>query len=578
MRITLPLRAATGLVGLGLLSHGAAAQFGPEPFTNGGVLPTVGTNSANSDLRLQLEPYFSPPAPLSRQPALIISPSLGVDLGVTDNARRVASPRQADVFTLISPSIALSADTSRLRVNLNYSPTISIYANQSSQNQIVQSGAGQALATIVPNAVFLDVRGSITEESLTGNGINSTVTSYNAQNAVQTITVSITPYAEHRFGGYGTARVGYSFARTLQDQVNGNNTLQQNNFNNTFNPALVGTPAYGAIGNLTTQRERASFVTGEDLGRINDSVVAEAFQYSGGGTSYTGAYRNQVSNEFGYAVTRIITALAGIGYQNIRYGGNPNIRIDEPSYNFGGRYTPNPDTTVTVLYGRRDAISSISFDGTAAPTARTRLIGRYSTGLTTDIEEAQNVLSTTSVGPTGLLTDTATGAPVGSGSSFGVQNGVYKLRRLSATGLLLQDRDSYSVGIVMEDRTTITNTPSILGGIVIPAGTGSNSFYVNASWQHDLAPDLSTVLSGQYGTTNNTSQFVTGQGGNQRTLSITGALNKQFTETLSGSVRYTFTNQSSTSSTAFNQLNARAGLNTGSYTENVLLVGLRKSF
>ncbi len=580
MRPSAPLGVAAGLAGMCLLAHPASAQYSTagQPYT-GGILPNVGTDSRVGDLRPQLQSYFqSLAAPSSTTPAWTITPSLGVDIGLTDNALRTNSPRRADIYTNISPTLVLSGDTARLKVNLAYSPQITVYATQNSQNQVSNYFNGQALATIVPDAVFLDLRGNVSVSSLAGNGINNGASqTNNRQNNVQTITVSATPYAEHRFGGWGTARIGYSVTRTLQDRQDDNTLVVNNQALSNF-----GSPGYGAVGNLTTQRERASFTTGENLGRWNNILVIEAIQYNGSG-SYRGAHRNQVQNEVGYALTRKVTLLGGFGYQDIRYAGVPPVRINEPTWNFGARYAPNPDSTVTILYGRRDAITSISFDGQFAPTSRTRLIGRYSTGLTTDIEEAQNVLSTTTVGPTGLVTDSATGAPVGNSSSFGVQNGIYKVKRFSATGLLLQDRDSYSVTFTSEDRTTSTTTPSLLNNTVIPAGTNSTSVSASASWQHELAPDLSSTASAQYSLTNNTQQYLGGNGGQQRTLSLTAALSKQFTTSLSGSLRYTYTDQSGgqAGTLQFGQTasgNQGLFLNRGSYTENLLLVGLRKSF
>ena len=550
------------------------SPFSGQPYS-GGLLPSVGTDARVGDLRPQLERFFQTEAAVpSTTPAFLIQPALGVDVGVTDNALRINSPRRGDFFTLISPSLVVSGDTSRLKVNLAYTPQATIYATQGSQTRFDQFFNGQALGIVVPDAVFIDLRGSVSESSLTGNGLQNynTASNFDRQNEVTTTTVSITPYAEHRFGGYGTARLGYSFNRTLQDtdqnQVAVNNLALLN---------TLGTPAYGSVGNLTTQRERVSYATGENFGRFNDFTTAQAIQYNGSG-SYRGAFRNEITTELGYALTRRVTALGGIGYQDIRYAGSPSIRIREPSYNLGARYSPNPDSTLTVLYGRHDGIGSISFDGSYAPTARTRLIGRYSTGITSDIEETQNVLDATTVGSNGLVTDTATGAPVSSGSFFGTQDGVYKVRRLSLTALLLQDRDTYSVGLTYEDRTNLTNTPAAFTNTIVPAGQSSTNIYANVAWQHDLAPDLNSNVGLQYGTTTNTQQLLGTGAGTQTTFSVTAALTRQLTETLSGSVRYTFTSQDGGRVGNSGTQNATAFGNTGSFTENAVLVGLRKSF
>ena len=569
-----------GTAGLAVLCLGAAplaAQtsdgglFGGQPYT-GGVLPTFGNGTNVENLRPQLERYFNTATLPAVAPTWVFDASLGVDVGVTDNALRLAAPRRADFFTVISPTLSATGDTARFKTNLSYSPLVQVYATQGSQTRVSQYFNGRSLAIVVPDAVFVDVRGDVTQSSQLGSGFNDGPSAnYNRQNQVQTTSFSVTPYAEHRFGGWGTARVGYSFARSLQDSDDRFNTVN-----------LVGTNrGYGSIGNLTTQRERASFATGENFGRVNDLTVAEAIQYSGTG-SYSDAHRNQIFSQLGYALTRKVTLLGGLGYQDIVYSGSrtggvrdDGIRINEPTWNTGVRYTPNADSTITVLYGRRDGSANVSFEGQFAPTARTRVIGRYSTGITSDLEGAQDVLATTSVGPGGFVTDTVTGAPVGTGGGgFGVQNGVYRVKRLSLTGLLLAARDSYSVTLTQEDRTTLSTSVSPFTGAVIPNGTSGTSLYVSGSWSHELAPDMTSNVSVQYGTTNNTSQFLgtAGNGGRQDTVSFSAALSKQFTATLSGTVRYTFTDQFGARGNTLSRYNA------GNYTENILLVGLRKGF
>ena len=548
--------------------------LGTTSLYTGGLLSGPGADTRNGDLRVQIERALRPPPLTGAGPAWQFNKSVGVSLGLTDNALRTQSPRRADAFVTLQPQIGLTGDTARAQVNLNYAPQVTRYLENGSQNRVDQFGDARANFILYPDLAFLDLRGSVTQQSLSNTGFNQDVTrSSNRQDQVQTVAFSATPYLERRIGGWGTARVGYSYARTLQDQQDTNrfNSTTQSNFNN------IG---YGAVGNLTTQRQRASFASGENLGRFNSLTTIEAVQYSGGIATYRGAYRNQANEQLGYAVTRLFTLIGGLGYQDIKFGGTPGYRVNEPTWNGGVRYNPNPDTSLTVLYGRRDGATSFSVDGSTTPTPRTRVIVRYSTGITSDAEEAQNLLETTSVGPTGLLTDTRTGAPVSGGSFSGVQNGIYRVRRASATVLFLAgDRDSYSLDISNEDRTTLTTSQGLLGGN-IPAGTKTNSTTVSASWQHDLAPDMSLSASAQYGISNSPSQLVAnpvGQGnqGNQRTISLSTSLTKAFTETLSGSVRYTYTDRSGARVTnqAFNQ-----NLGQNNYTENLLLLSLRKGF
>jgi len=560
-----------------LLATAACVGAGPAWAQYGGGYPTRPATIVDTrigDLRGQLQQYLPGLLPNDTGPAFLVTASLGVNGGITDNALRVDRPRRADVFTEFSPSIQVSGDTARLKVNLNYAPVASVYAKTPNQTRFDQFGNAVALATIVPDAVFLDLRGSVTQQSRTGGYGQTSTQALNRNDQLQSIALSVTPYAEHRFSGWGTGRVGYSLARTIQDGRNNQGTLSANQAFALNNNGL------GSTGNLTTQRERASFVTGENLGRVNDIVIAEAVQYSGG-ESYRGAHRNQLTNDVGYAVTRTITALAGFGYQDLRFSGTPGVRINEPIWSVGGRIAPNSDSTLTVTYGHRDGFNAAAVDGAFSPTARTRVFVRYSTGLTTDAEEQQNLLQSTNVGPAGLLVDSVTGAPVSSSSgAFGTQNGLYRLRRFSITGLLILNRDAVSVSLAQDDRTSVNSIAANAGAASVPAGASNSGTIATLSWQHELSPVLSSSASFSYGIENNGSTAGTASSGSQRTIQTSLALNYVFTPTLSGNVQYLFTDRSGGAGRT-TQLNSntfgfgQAGQN---LTENLLLVGLRKSF
>ncbi len=564
-----------------LMATGVSAGAGAAWAQLGGgypTLPATVTDTRIGDLRGQLEQYLPGlQQPRTTGPAFLVNASLGVDAGVTDNALRVEKPRRGDFFTLLSPSLVISGDTSRLKVNLGYTPVASVYAQTPSQTRFDQYGNGSVLATIVPDAAFLDLRGSVTQQSRTGGYGQTNTQTLNRNDQIQSTAFSVTPYAEHRFRGWGTARVGYSLARTVQSGYGNQNTLNTNQ-------AFLLNNGFGATGNLTTQRERGSFVTGENLGRFNDIVVAEAVQYNGVG-AYRGAHRNQLTNDVGFAVTRTITALAGFGYQDLRYSGLPGVRINEPIWSFGGRITPNADSSLTITYGHRDGFNAAAVDGSYSPTARTRVFVRYSTGLTTDAEEQQNLLASTNVGPTGLVTDSVTGAPVSSTSgAFGTQNGLYRLRRFSITGLLVLNRDSVSVSLAQDDRTNVNNIPAGTGGTAVPAGASNSGILGTLAWQHELSPVLSSSASFSYGVDENGSVVGAAASGSQRTVQTSLGLNYVFTETLSGSAQYLFTDRSGgvgrtvQANNGFNNSPFGFGQAGQNLTENLLLVGLRKSF
>ncbi len=228
-----------------------AAGAAPAWAQYGGGYPTLPPTIIDTrigDLHGQLQQYLPGLLPRNAGPAFLVTTSLGVDAGVTDNALRVERPRRADAFTVFSPAVRVSGDTARLKVNLNYAPVASVYAQTSSQTRFDQFGNAVVLATVVPEAVFLDLRGAVTQQSRTGGYGQSNAQTLNRDDQIQTIALSVTPYAEHRFAGWGTARVGYSLARTIQDSRSSQNTLNTNQTfllnNNAFGATAQGSPHF----------------------------------------------------------------------------------------------------------------------------------------------------------------------------------------------------------------------------------------------------------------------------------------------------------------------------------------------
>lgn len=562
--ITLPPRKTSAIaaafctVALGGVAHAQLAGVSS-------VLPATGTDTRVGDLRQQVESLLGMAAPSVNGPAWQFYPSIGIDVGATDNALETNSPRRADIFTMISPTLTVTGDTARLKVNASYSPLATIFARTSTRTRFDQYLGGDALATVVPDLFYVDVRANITQSSITGGYAPYGSLGLNGQNQVQTSSVAVTPSLVHRFGGWGTGTLAYTLAYTTQSGYGAGNA-----YGSPFgvgpagipvggNPLLGAYTNYGGDQSLTTNRELARFTTGENLGRINLTFAADLEQFGGSGV-YSNASRDLYTVDSAYALNRSIALLASLGYEDLRYSGNPGLRISGPVWRAGVRWTPNPDSSVTVEYGRQSGVESLFVDGSYAPTARTRIYASYSTGITSANQQAQNLLTSASFGPGGLATNSITGAPlVNTGAIFGTQNALYRLHRLSLTGVLLRPRDTYSITVTNEDQ-------QVLSGTGTTATNGSyGGTYGQISWQHDLSPVVSSNVYLQYGTF--TPQF-NGIGGNTTGAQFATAnagLNYIMTPTLSSHVNYIVSSRFG------------GGAGTG-YLENIFLVGIRKGF
>lgn len=476
-----------------------------------------------------------------------------------------------DFVTYLTPSVSVTADTPRLQGSLFYAPTVQLYAYNGNQDSVGHNLTSSATLTVLADGLFINANAYAAVQPRFGGvssgyfgGFGGGAANLSRDQQTQTASFSVEPYAVHRFGDVGTAKVGYTYTKSY------NNGYGTSFGNSGFVPngaAFEGFPQQNlpvSNGNsdLSTNRETGQFTTGEILGRLRSVTLLSASQYSGSGVD-TGAYENFFTNQLGYAITHRITAFAEGGYEDIRYNTFPVTKIDDAIWSVGAQVTPDPDSSVTVGYGHKYGFNSAFANGSYAVTQRTRLTAVYQTGLGTALQGIQDVIGNSALDAFGNPVDATTGAPsfVSSGQ-LGVtgNNALYRLRQFTVTGSTFFERDTYSLSLTGTDENlvgTALGTNAFNGG---PIASSQSSYSAIATWRHDLTPDLSSAFSLTYGRARQS-----GQSTSDQTFGADVLLSQVLTETLSGYARYTFYDRSSDV----------PGLG---YTQNVLLIGLSKSF
>lgn len=536
-------------------------------------------------------------APLLGTPgaAWSIVPSLGVQLLASDNIFASSRNRETDVVTAIDPGLFLSGDSQRLRGTLAYVPSAQFYANNSNQNRVFQVGSGQATATLVQDQLFLDVRGLAAVQPTAGgfapNGNRpATSTSTNAfgttgqagvptglqdptglggaanpgaagfggaantsatglgspgsnqlltrSNSVQSYSFQVSPYFVQRFGSLATVRLGYVYQ--FSDQTGTEQRLPNQSL-----PFFVGQ-------SVVSNRGYAVVRSGEDLGRLALQGRVDATTYSGGGV-YAGAQNFVTSVEARYAILPTVALLVEGGYEDVSFGGLTPIRISDAIWSLGTRLTPGPESAITARYVRRYGFNSPSLSAVLAVGGRTQIFANYSESFSTAITNAQDLLASTTLDALGNPVDSQTGEPVlYVNSFFPVQNAVFKSRVGSATISQFWPRDTISLSIFSSEQTPVSVArgttafafSSVVGGI---------------TWSHELTPLTTGIVSAQLGRSNSSGA------GSGSLYAISGALIQQFTETLTGTFRVSWTRSVS-------------GISLGSYSQGVVVLGLRKTF
>ncbi|WP_216856661.1 outer membrane beta-barrel protein, partial [Acidisphaera sp. S103] len=320
-----------------------------------------------------------------------IVPSLNVDEMFTDNVLEVNSPRRWDLVTLVTPGISIAGDLPRLQVKLDYNPTLSLAARTDSQDAISQSLNGTALLTLVPDLAFVDVRALASVQSTSGlvagasagntgtsvSPTNSTVGLAN-QDRIQTTNIGVSPYLLHKFGDFGTGKLGVSASETQYATSTG------------F--AVSPFPTGGGQGGkqLTTE-EIAQFTTGEFLERFSDTISIDLTQSTSSANSVINAAgnvtavptttfnsrRDTAQDQLNYAANRWVTVFGTLGYESISYSQTLAQKIDDMTWSVGATLTPNPDSDLTISYGHQNGSNSIQASAHYELTARTTISGSY---------------------------------------------------------------------------------------------------------------------------------------------------------------------------------------------------------
>ena len=582
--LSAPLRQAARIavaMACGILIRPGSGLAFPELDTRSSAVPT-GTELAAPDardLRNQLQIVNGLSAPVGG--GWTILPRLGIQGMLTDNALQVQSPRSWDIASFISPGVTIVGETTRASLRLDYAPVLSLYARNSSQNGLAQQLNATGQVVLVPELAFVDVRalagvqarnggigglgtlGTASASPIAAGGFGNATGNnlgLSRQNQIQTGSFGISPYLTHRFGDYGVGRIGLGLNASRSSSIAGFGTI----------PVVTsGTNPQ----NQFTAEQTARFTSGEILGRIQDTVdvyisqTTTSGQFSANGTpnpnannSTSNSTRQTISNRITYAINTSLSVFASLGYENIQYSNALSQQIKGITWQLGTTWTPNPDSTVSVSYGRQEGAESLTLNANYAVSARTSTTLSYNSRLGTQLQNLQRQLDAGTVGTNGSLVNSQTGAPLFTGTnSLGVDPGLYRFDTFTAGLNTTLERDQFSFNLTW---TTQTATG---GGT--PSGNSGTSKTASIQWVRQLRPDLS--FSAYVGYSLNNGGGVNGTGGNQSgnspSIAASASLQYTFTETLSGVVRYSY----------FDRSSSTAGL---TMYQNLVIVGVTKQF
>ena len=539
-----PAGAAGGAAATPALS-GPAPETLPSPPIGGFGLPNPAaapysvnneTPTLTSPPTLRLQPYAGV-VPLQaydpNAPAVLIQPRLSLGEIFTDNVNYIHSPRDFAAITQLGGGLSASVDTPRLQAVATGQGTGSIYlpSSNSDLNQIYGNLYANGHGTIYPDLLYVDAQSLITQSStLPGFGFQNLSTLPRNQQTQQ-FTNNISPYLIKSFGPWANSELRYTFSSS-------------NYGGNTFVTTSPSTPGLNNLTSTTLNEGTFIAVTGENFQKVVARLTADAAELNGSSVNQS----TQVSayNDLQYNFTPTIAALGRAGYQNLRYPGSPAATFAGTTWLAGGRVgTVGPDQPayVALQYGKQQGVYGFTGSSQVNITPSMVFTANLVQGIASQGQLFASNLANSTLSPAGAIVDQSTGLPINFYSpGLGLSNNVYR-QHLFAAGLSdALPPNYYSLYGSYAEQQSLSTT----------VGVPTKSLGVNFTYSRDIRPDVRGYASVGFANSVNSPTVVPGtttvnfsQRTNFDSVTATLGLNYLLASTLTGSIIYSFSYQSS---------------------------------
>jgi hypothetical protein len=158
-------------------------------------------------------PPTTTPAPAGSR-TLRITPIFTVEQTFTDNVALSATDTKSDSITRLSPGISLDSRSGRVVGLLSYSADVLVYARENDKNTIQNSLSANLSSDLVDDHVRLDVRASVSQQSLSAFGVRTGSSTLVNDNSTEVATLTLSPSVRSRFGANGNASARLTWSRT----------------------------------------------------------------------------------------------------------------------------------------------------------------------------------------------------------------------------------------------------------------------------------------------------------------------------------------------------------------------------
>ena len=333
----------------------APASTGSAPAVSAPSASSAGANANQTPVPMaSLTDGLDPDSPYTQVfdlgsstggPAWVIIPTAGITEVFTDNASRSSIDKQAAAITSLHASLAARGDTARLQAGLAYTGRYRKgFGGGARSSGFTHAGSALAHAIVIPDFLSLDVRGNARELQRVGYGnVNPDI--LNRSDTTQSFMATVSPDARWRVGNVGTSDLRYSYTRIWFQR----NTGQISTPTGTLGP-LSGATMQLATFNLSLPNTLIDRL----FTNVQVSGSDQETNRGGGGFKRASA---QAINEYRLGAT--FSGIVNGGYESLNSPLFTGGLGQGATWDVGGRWRPNVDSSIILLYGSHDLKTSM---------------------------------------------------------------------------------------------------------------------------------------------------------------------------------------------------------------------------
>ena len=466
-----------------------------------------------------------------------ITPSVSLYESYTSNASlNPLGQGNPDFFTTLVPAVDIRGDTSRLKLNLDYSLAAIAYIDNSNLDQLRNNLNFVSTLTLVPELLFIDGAASVQQVPTNGQLPVSSSPLAAATNLETVGTYNISPYMRNHIGDFADSEFRYTFNQVFTGGSSTGSPGQTNQLSN-------------AISNRLTE----TLVSGNQFTRLLWTVVGDADNTTFSGSNPdTFSRLLQASGE--YRLDREVGLLGSVGYERISDPTfAPEPEPDGPIGSIGIKYTPGPRTSIILNFNHRYDSNFVTGSGTYLLGSQSRIDASYTDQVYTSSQSLFSTnLSFLTTDQFGNFIDSRTQQLFSLASTnFGLQANAFRQRNFNLGFHVVDGRNIFDLGGYWQDRDVFQTgeTDTAVGGAF--------------SWGRALSPLTNLNLTVRYANENFDIPFQ--QADHLQLAGVGGSLLYHLNDTLDGILTLNYTRQFS-------------DIPTNSIEETVVSVGLQKRF